>query len=149
MYSNYRLTIQIYTNCPLWSSTDFNGRQGHSSTSLPRKANLHCNWMNIRVFPKIMVGPPKWMVKINGSKPYEQMGWFGGYPSLIFQLAKYLEPGGSSPSYLIYWLAWEPKVPNIWGTNGRSGPIFGSTPIPWIYPPPSNSGKWRFIGIPY
>ena len=19
----------------------------------------------------------------------------------------------------------------------------------WIYPPPSNSGKWRFIGIPY
>ena len=21
--------------------------------------------------------------------------------------------------------------------------------ILWIYPPPSNSGKWRFIGIPY
>ena len=39
--------------------------------------------------------------------------------TLIFQFPIYLEAGVGS-RYLIYWLAWEPKVPNIWGT-GRSG----------------------------
>ena len=33
-----------------------------------------------------------------------------------------MEPGVGS-RYLIYWFAWEPKVPNIWGA-GRSGLAF-------------------------
>ena len=32
-------------------------------------------------------------------------------------------------------------------TSTQKGLLFLG--ILWIYPPPSNSGKWRFIGIPY
>ena len=32
----------------------------------------------------------------------------------------------------------------IWGKH-----TYTKFEICWIYPPPSNSGKWRFIGIPY
>ena len=37
----------------------------------------------IRVFPKIGLKPPKWMV-YNGSKPYEQMDDLGGFTTPIF-----------------------------------------------------------------
>ncbi len=35
----------------------------------------------------------------------------------------------------------------IWENLGNFQVLFSGTS--WIYPPPSNSGKWRFIGIPY
>ena len=44
----------------------------------------------------------------------------------------------------IYW-GYNPLIltfdPNFLGHPSRG--------IYWVYPPPSNSGKWRFIGIPY
>ena len=40
----------------------------------------------------------------------------------------------------------EPKIGQEQSLNINNSKI---CIITWIYPPPSNSGKWRFIGIPY
>ena len=55
---------------------------------------------------------------------------FSKWPALIFQFPKYLEPS-YTPGFQIL------------------SKIHPRLDLPWIYPPPSNSGKWRSMGIPY
>ena len=45
----------------------------------------------------------------------------------------------------VWYFTW----PNFTCAIATNNILKHQTGIIWIYPPPSNSGKWRFIGIPY
>ena len=45
------------------------------------------------------------------------------------------------------WQGWMSSPPRLSCKRKRVKDFFWH--IHWIYPPPSNSGKWRFVGIPY
>ncbi len=124
---------------------------------------LHEVWSNlitksqgssIWLFPKIGVKPPKSSILIGFS--------LINHPFWGFSLYFWKHP--------IFWafrleqMLWTPqppfRIPGVGGwecwiwsdrtwLHGRSSHFIHIFKWTWAVPPPSNSGKWRFIGIPY
>ena len=57
--------------------------------------------------------------------------------------------GGLKRFHRCFWCLFLPATPKTSPPNVRWFSSTNPVAIDWVWPPPSNSGKWRFIGNPY
>ena len=112
-------------------------------------------WMfSMNILAHSANGP--WKKKFELSFPIPKSLNFSHWPSKLGILS--FHDQATQFSFLPPWLSHSQGVPDLdgpgrlvnWGSvTTKTTSNFNVASIPWIYPPPSNSGKWRFIGIPY